>query len=144
MFQLVTQQSGTLCTTLIIPLSSVIGCLTHPQKWESCITYISSLHQLLSKSITECDNVLFIHCKLPIKVLPSICIFCQVVLCFLKYTLIPVVVGLSNKCRHDLGGGEVHKKLFWLIGDLLLRPTIVCWLCRYRGALGPSARFWDL
>ena len=72
-FSLFPQQSGTLCTTLIVCLSSVIACLTHPQKWESCITYIYPVYKLLSKSIAECDNVLFIHCKLPIKVLPSIC-----------------------------------------------------------------------
>ena len=108
------------------PISSVIACLTHPQRWESCITYIPSIHQLLSKSNAECDNVLFIHCKLPIKVLPSICSALGIKYSvkqfsvfelnprILKYTLIPVVVGLNNECRHDQRGGSGDDPQQWL------------------------------
>ena len=47
--------------------------LTPPPEMRKLYHLLIQFTPIIVKSNTECDNVLFIHCKLPIKVLPSIC-----------------------------------------------------------------------
>ena len=116
MLQLVTQQSVRYVQHLSFPYILSDSLFNTPPEMRELYYLHTQFTPIIVKSIAECDNVLFILCKLPIKVLPSVCSALGIKYSvkqlsvfelnprILKYTLIPVVVGLNNECRHDQRG----------------------------------------